>query len=162
MQTWKFCPRCGGGLNKVEIDGAQRLRCADGDCGFVYWNNPLPVVAAIIEHEGMMLLVRNVGWPEKLFGLVTGFLEQGEAPRDGVAREVKEELGLDTSHVDLVGLYPFERQNQLIIAFYLRCEGRVVLNDELAEVKRVPRERLRPWPFGTGLAVADWIASLSG
>jgi hypothetical protein len=31
------------------------------------------------------------------------------------------------------------------------------LNEELADVRRVAPDRLRPWDFGTGLAVADWL-----
>jgi len=26
-------------------------------------------------------------------------------------------------------------------------------------MKRVPPEKLRPWSFGTGLAVRDWLAA---
>jgi len=32
-----------------------------------------------------------------------------------------------------------------------------VLNDELAEIKHVSPEKLRPWPLGTGPAVKDWL-----
>jgi len=40
-----------------------------------------PVVAAIIEHEGQVLLARGKNWPEKMFALVTGFLEADESRR---------------------------------------------------------------------------------
>jgi NADH pyrophosphatase NudC (nudix superfamily) len=85
-----------------------RAGCA---CGYVHWDNPVPVVAAIVEHEGAVILARNKEWPEKMYGLVTGFLEKDEAPEEGVKREVKEELGLDASAAYFVGLYPFARRN---------------------------------------------------
>jgi NADH pyrophosphatase NudC (nudix superfamily) len=56
------------------------------------------VVAAIIEcvdRDGAVLLARNHAWPERMFALVTGFLEKGESPEEAVAREVKEEVNLD-------------------------------------------------------------------
>ena len=33
----------------------------------------------------------------------------------------------------------------------------IVLDPELAEIRRIPPERLRPWPSGTGPAVRDWL-----
>lgn len=152
----KYCPQCAAPLVSKEHAGRERLVCPND--GWVYWNNPLPVVAAIIEHEGNVVLVRNHGWPEKMFGLVTGFLEKGESPEQGVLRELREELGLEGEVVRLVGVYPFEQRNELIVAYHVRAHGTIALGDEIAQVKAVPREKLRPWPFGTGLAVSDWLA----
>jgi hypothetical protein len=47
--------------------------------------------------------------------------------------------------------------NQLILAFQVRIQGEMALGQELAEIKMVPPEKLRPWPFGTGHAVNDWL-----
>ena len=154
----KYCPRCARPLQAGEQGGRARDRCPDGDCGFVFYDNPLPVVAALVEHEGHVLLVRNHGWPEKWFGLVTGFLERGETPAEGALRELREELGLAGEVVRLVGVYAFPERNEVIIAFHVRATGTIALGEEIAELRRVLPERLRPWPFGTGQAVADWLA----
>ena len=154
---FKFCPRCGATLVSKEQHGKQRRLCEASGCGFVHWGNPVPVVAAIIEHEGQMLLARAKDWPEKMFALVTGFLEAGETPEAGVLREGKEETNLDGEVVSLVGVYPFEVRNELIIAFHVRTAGEVRLNEELAAYKLIPKEKLKAWPFGTGLAVQAWI-----
>jgi NAD+ diphosphatase len=124
----------------------------------VHWNNPTPVVAALIEHDGAILLARGKGWPEKVFALVTGFLEAGESPEAGVLREVREETGLVAEIVSFVGAYPFDLKNELILAFHVRASGPITLNDELEATKHIPRDKLRPWPLGTGLAVRDWLA----
>jgi NADH pyrophosphatase NudC (nudix superfamily) len=150
--AYKFCPVCAAPLAERAADG--RLGCA---CGYVHWDNPVPVVAAIVEHEGAVILARNKDWPEKMFGLVTGFLEKDESPADGVKREVKEELDLEPLAAHLVGLYPFARRNELIIAYHVPAAGTVRLNEELAEVRRIAPAKLRPWDFGTGMAVADWL-----
>jgi NAD+ diphosphatase len=154
---FKFCPKCGAALEVKSQGGKERPVCGREGCGFVHWGNPTPVVAAIVEHEGQVLLARGRGWPDKLFGLVTGFLEAGETPEAGVLREVKEELGLDAEVVSLVGVYPFEMKNEVIIAFHVKASGAVTLSDELEAVKAVPPEKLRAWPFGTGLAVQAWL-----
>jgi NADH pyrophosphatase NudC (nudix superfamily) len=150
--AFKFCPACAAPLAVRAADG--RAACT---CGFIHWDNPVPVVAAIVEHEGAVILARNKDWPEKMYGLVTGFLEKDETPEDGVKREVKEELDLDATAVHLVGLYPFARRNELIIAYHVPAQGKVRLNEELADYRRIAPEKLRPWEFGTGLAVADWL-----
>ena len=56
------------------------MACPDTSCGYVHWDNPLPVVAAIVEYEGRILLARNAAWQEGMFALITGFLENGETP----------------------------------------------------------------------------------
>lgn len=154
---YRFCPRCGTALEARVLHGRARPACPREGCGFVHWGNPTPVVAAIVEHDGAVLLARGRGWPDKMFGLVTGFLEAAETAEAGVLREVKEELGLDGEVVSLVGVYPFELRNELIVAFHVRATGEVTLSDELEAVKRLAPEKLRAWPFGTGLAVQAWL-----
>jgi NADH pyrophosphatase NudC (nudix superfamily) len=137
-----------------------RLACTADECGYIHYDNPTPVVAAIVELPSGVVLARGRGWPEKVFGLPTGFLEQGEDPAEAVVREVREELSLDAKVTKLIGLYPFEAQNQLIIGYHLTADGTVKLNeDELEEYKIIPVAKLRGWPFATGLAVMDWLAS---
>jgi NADH pyrophosphatase NudC (nudix superfamily) len=157
MREFKYCPLCGEGLTKSTVNGRDLLCCISNDCGYEFWDNPLPVVAAIVEMDGKVLLARNKQWPEKIFGLITGFLEKGETPEMAVKREVKEELGLDSEIMELVGVYSFFEKNQLIIAYQLCAAGEIKLGDELAEIKWIPVDKLKPWPFGTGYAVRDWL-----
>ncbi len=138
-----------------EHAGRERLVCAA--CDFVHYDNPLPVVAAIVETPSGVVLVRSQGWPEKMFGLVTGFLERGESPEAAVAREVQEEIGLVAKVESFVGVYPFVDRNEVIMAYALKADGEVVLGDEIVEYRVVAKAKLRPWPFGTGHAVADWL-----
>jgi len=155
--TYKFCPQCASPLETVEIDGRERQKCPS--CDFIYWNNPIPVVAAIVEHEGKVILTRNKGWPEKWLGIVAGFLEKDETPEQGVLREVREELGLAGEIASFVGHYAFELRNQIIFAYHVRIEGEISLGDELESIKVVPVEKVRPWDIGTGPALKDWLAA---
>ena len=157
MSAYRYCPQCGGELVLREAGGLERPTCLAEGCGLVLWDNPVPVVAALVELEGRIVLARNVAWPENAFGLVTGFLEREEAPAQAVAREVAEELGLTATAVSLIGLYPFTQKNQLLIAYHVVAQGRIVLNEELAEVRLIEPGRLKAWDFGTGFAVADWL-----
>ncbi|MFZ5909724.1 MAG: NUDIX domain-containing protein [Chloroflexota bacterium] len=154
---YNFCPQCAAPLETIQVEGKPRLKCPS--CDFVHWDNPVPVVAAIVERQGKVILTRSKGWPEKWLGIVAGFLEKGETPEEGVLREVKEELGLDGEIVEFVGHYAFEMRNQVIFAYHIRAEGQIVLGDELESIKAVPPEDVRPWSLGTGPALKDWLTS---
>jgi NAD+ diphosphatase len=135
----------------------ERERNACPACGWVHWDNPAPVVAAVIEYDGRVLLARNAAWPPGMFALVTGFLERDETPPAAVAREVKEETNLDTRASSLIGVYDFARKNELIIAYHVVAEGEVRLSEELVDYRLIEPAKLRPWPAATGLALADWM-----
>jgi NAD+ diphosphatase len=91
----------------------------------VHWDNPAPVLAALVEYQGQVVLARNRAWAAGAFGLITGFLERGEDPAAGVAREVKEELALDTLATTLIGVYPFARKHEVIIAYHVVGQGEI-------------------------------------
>jgi len=157
----RYCTHCGTPLMLLaaaEDDGIhkERLRCPA--CGWTHWNNPTPVLAAVIELEGRVLLARNAAWPNKqAFGLITGFMEAGETPQEGLVREVKEETNLDVDALSLIGVYDFQRMNQVIIAYHAVAQGEVQLSPELVEYRLEAPEEVRCWRAGTGFALADWL-----
>lgn len=161
MSEYRFCPACATALQWIvqQEDGGekQRLRCPS--CGWTHWNNPTPVLAAIIEYQGKVLLARNAAWTHRMYALITGFMEAGETPQGGIAREIAEETNLRALELKLIGVYDFQRMNQVIIAYHARCEGEVRLSPELAEYRLFDLEQVRCWPAGTGFALAEWLRS---
>ncbi|MFZ6722702.1 NUDIX domain-containing protein [Undibacterium sp. Ji49W] len=154
----KFCPVCATSLiERPDEQEAGKLRLACPDGHWTHWDNPLPVLAALVEVEGHILLARNAAWPEKTFALITGFMERGETPEEGVARELKEETNLDADQITLIGVYEFIRKNELIIAYHVKASGEIRLSPELLEYRLIAPEKLRPWNAGTGHAMADWM-----
>jgi NAD+ diphosphatase len=156
---YRYCPRCRTELAAAQRGGQTRLACPQ--CGFVHWRNPVPVVAAVAERAGHVILVHSIGRPPHWYGLVAGFLERGEHPEAAVLREVQEELGLAGRLAGAIGIYPFERLNQIIFAYHVElADGPIVLAaDELDDYKEVPLEKLRPWHQGTGPALRDWLVA---
>lgn len=152
-----YCPNCASELAETLIDGEIRRACAALQCDFVHWNNPTPVLAGLVELDGKMVMAHNVAWPKEFYSVITGFLEKGETPEDGIIRETKEELNLHALDVNLVGVYAFEQMNQVIIAYHVRAAGEVKLNHELDDYRLVPMDELQPWKFGTGLAIKDFL-----
>jgi NAD+ diphosphatase len=156
---YKFCPGCAAGLELIAQmeDGGekQRLRCPA--CNWTHWNNPTPVLAAVIQYQDKILLARNAAWQGKMYALITGFMEAGETPQAGIAREIKEETNLDVCELNLIGVYDFQRMNQVIIAYHARAEGEVRLSPELVDYRLYDYAAVKCWPAGTGYALADWL-----
>jgi NAD+ diphosphatase len=158
---FRFCPNCAtelAPLSQME-DGGEKTRLRCPACGYTHWNNPTPVLAAVIEYEGKVLLARNAAWPGKMFALITGFMEAGETPDGGIEREIKEETSLDTQALSLIGVYDFQRMNQVIIAYHAVCSGEVSLSPELVDYRLYESKQIKCWPAGTGYALADWLRS---
>jgi NAD+ diphosphatase len=155
----KFCTQCATPLQMItaqeDAGDVQRLRCPA--CSWTHWNNPTPVLAAIVQYNDQILLARNAAWTGKVFALITGFMEAADTPQGGIAREVKEETNLDCTEVNLVGVYDFARMNQVIIAYHVVAQGEVKLSPELAEYKLFDYDKVKCWPAGTGYAMADWL-----
>ncbi|MBI1891497.1 MAG: NUDIX hydrolase [Burkholderiales bacterium] len=153
----RYCPVCAESLTVAMVGDRERQACPTGH--WTHWDNPLPVVAAIVEYEGDILLARNAAWPEKTFSVITGFLERDETPEQGVARELKEETNLDAGPIALIGVYEFMRKNELILAYHVQANGEIRLSEELLEYRLIAPEKMRPWRTGTGFAMADWMRS---
>ena len=158
---FRFCPRCATPLQwlRRDEDGGPRERLCCPACGFTHWNNPTPVLAAVIEYRGQILLARNAAWSGKMYALITGFMEAGETPQEGITREIREETSLEPLELNLIGVYDFQRMNQVIVAYHARCEGEVRLSPELVDYRLFTPEAVKCWPGGTGSALADWLRS---
>ena len=163
-QTFTYCPACATPLQLLSVieDGGPKARMRCPACAWTHWNNPTPVLAAVIEladQGGQLLLARNAAWPGKMFALITGFMEAGETPQEGIAREVAEETSLVVDSLDLIGVYDFQRMNQLIVAYHAVAHGEVSLSPELAEYRLYRPQDVRCWRAGTGYALADWLTA---
>ena len=162
--AYQFCTACATPLQmlSLEEDGGAKTRLRCPACGWTHWNNPTPVLAAVIEladRDGQLLLARNAAWKGKMFGLITGFMEAGESPQEGIRREVGEETSLDVDALTLIGAYDFQRMNQVIIAYHARAHGEIRLSPELAEYRLYSPATVRCWRAGTGYALADWLTA---
>lgn len=156
---FRYCPQCATPLAHVTEaeDGGPKTRLRCTACDYTHWNNPTPVLAAVVEYQGQILLARNAAWQNKMYALITGFMEAGETPQDGIAREILEETNLAAQEINLIGVYDFQRMNQIIIAYHARCVGEVLLSPELVDYRLFTPQTVKCWPAGTGYALADWL-----
>lgn len=159
-----YCPRCATALVVREQAGRPRPVCPA--CGFVYYHNPLPVAACLVEAAGGLYLIRRRHEPRRgWWALPAGFVEHGETPAEAAARETLEETGLVVAVAALVGVYPYTEQggarSGIVIAYRGRVTGgRPVAGDD-AEAVRLFRLAELPGELAFEThraAVRDWLA----
>ncbi len=143
------------------IDHRERLACNDSGCGFIYWNNPIPVVGMVVETEQGIVLAHNKLMPQGIFSIITGFLEANESPESAAQRETKEELGLDAVETHFLGILPFARANQIVIAYHIKASGKIQLNEELDAYKIVQKTELRGYSKSNKFEVQEWLDHLN-
>ncbi len=90
--------------------------------------------SAIIEHGGEYLMARrrDIGW----WNLPGGGLEAGETVEQGLAREVREEIGVAVRIVRLVGVYSKPQKSEVVLTFLCKLadETPPTTSDEVSEV----------------------------
>lgn len=157
----KFCPDCGSKTSLKTTDNAQRYICQNDGCNYIHWNNPIPVVAALVKHDDNYLIARNTQWPKGIFSLITGYLEAGEEIEKAILREVKEELNLEGRIVNYLGHHMFSEKNQIILAFEVEASGKLKTNHELAETKYLSKSELGEYNFQplyiTEKVIQQWL-----
>ena len=137
---YKYCPFCTKPLREAEIDGRTRLTCTDPDCGFVFYQNPVPAAGAVIVKDDKVLMVKRahpprIGW----WCLPAGFMEWKEHPRDTAIREIKEETGLDIELGDFFDVYSGDddpRTNAILLLYLADITGgEITPADDALEVR---------------------------
>lgn len=88
----KYCPECAEPLTETIPEGDDRPRKTCLACGAIHYRNPVAVVGCIVERGQEILLCRRAIEPSHgRWTLPAGYLEVGEAARDGARRETLEE-----------------------------------------------------------------------
>jgi ADP-ribose pyrophosphatase YjhB (NUDIX family) len=103
-------------------------------CRFQFWQNSKPAVGALIlrtiDGESQVLLTQRGIEPFRgMWDLPGGFLRNGEHPEAGLARELREELGVETlrprllaSEIDEYVHDDIAQEARFVLGLYFRCE----------------------------------------
>lgn len=99
---FKFCPQCGS--REIDVFMKNAVRC--GSCGYSYFHNVAAAVAAIVEIDNKVLLLRRAHEPRAgLLDLPGGFVDYRETLEEALMREVKEECRLDITDICYFGSF---------------------------------------------------------
>lgn len=105
-RPFRHCPYCGSTLKGHPPPGDPRPRLACSSCEAVIYQNPKPVVAAVIEKDGKVLLARRAaGLRAGKWDLPGGFIELDETAEEALVREVREEVGCEIRLHGVLGVF---------------------------------------------------------
>ncbi len=159
----KFCPHCGGRITKKEEDSVLRDCCSI--CHSFFYDNPLPVVSAIVDDARRILLVKRDRAPFKgRWCLPTGFAEAGENIEDAALRELREETGVKGRISRLLDVDSYKSRfygDLLFLTFVVqKTGGKVMAGDDSAQARFYPIDKIPPLAFRSNRrALATYIKS---
>lgn len=119
-QTHRFCGRCGEPT--VHAPSERAKLCPK--CGLLSFPRLSPAVIMLVQRgEDEFLLARNPNFPEAFYSVLAGFVEPGESLEEAVAREVREEVGLEVTDIRYFSSQPWPFPHSLMIGFTCTYAG---------------------------------------
>ena len=136
----RFCGWCGGPTRPAEA-GHVRVCVA---CERQHFPRTDPAVIVLVTDGDRCLMGRQIGWPEKLYSVLAGFVEPGESIEQTVVREIREEAGIGVSDVHYWSSQPWPFPSSLMLGFTARALSNDIRidKDELADARWFSRDDL--------------------
>lgn len=140
----RFCASCG--QQQQWLAGEWGKICKH--CSRHHFPHIHPCVIVVVRRPGEILMARKADWPEGRYSLVAGFLDMGECLEEAVAREVKEETGLQVENIRYIGSQSWPFPSQLMTGFTADyAGGEIVIEEaELEDVRWFPVDDLPVLP----------------
>jgi NAD+ diphosphatase len=122
----QFCGRCGTQTVKREDE---RARMCPG-CRRTSYPPVTPAIMVLVtDGAHRVLLARKAGWPQGRYSALAGFVEPGEMLEDTIARETREEVGVEVKNIRYFGSQPWPFPHSLMIAFTAEYAGGEITPD---------------------------------
>jgi ADP-ribose pyrophosphatase YjhB (NUDIX family) len=172
--AYRFCPRCGGALERRSLKANEPERLVCVACGFVFYIDPKIAVGTIIASgirpgatsaANHIVLVRRAiepGYGKWVFP--GGYVDRGETLTAAAVREAREECGLDIRLEGLVNIYSYPGSSPVIVVYAATAVGgTLAIDDECLETAEFAPEII-PWDNlafrSTHDGLRDYLAGL--
>jgi NAD+ diphosphatase len=96
-------------------------RCPNPACGATHFPRTDPAVIMLVVDGERCLLGRQSQWPPGMHSTLAGFVEPGESLERAVAREVREEAGIEIDDVAYHSSQPWPFPSSLMLGFTARA-----------------------------------------
>lgn len=130
--AYRFCPRCGGPLERRLLKASEPVRPVCTRCGFVFYIDPKIAVGTIIKTgPDRLVLVRRAidpGYGKWVFP--GGYVDRGEPLTVAAIREAREESGLDVRLEGLINVYSYPGRAPVIVVYAATAIGGELCTDE--------------------------------
>jgi NAD+ diphosphatase len=113
-----FCAKCGSPVERVNAGWA--TRCTG--CGREEYPRTDPAVICLVHDAAgvngeSVLLARQPIWPPARYSVLAGFVEAGESLEACVAREIREEVGIEVADIRYLGSQPWPFPRSIMVGF---------------------------------------------
>jgi len=147
MMFWharhRYCGLCGSPTRSEEA-GHMR-RCTNAACNTMHFPRTDPAVIMLVTNGESVLLGRNKNFPLLgMYSTLAGFVEPGESLEDAVAREVREETGIEVDGVHYHSSQPWPFPANIMLGFYAEARTAEITIDygELEDARWFTRDWL--------------------
>ena len=134
---YRFCPRCGGDLDRRIVKAIEPKRLVCRACSFIFYQDPKVVAGTVFTLDGgIVLLKRGVEPALGKWVFPGGYVDRGESVQDAAVRETKEESQLDVRLNSLLNVYSYPRSPNVIVVYAAEVVGgELVAADESVEAR---------------------------
>ena len=156
-QKTRFCKRCGNEMRTKA--GPPTRECPV--CGYLSFPRISPAVIVLVERDNQCLLASSPRFKGDFYSVLAGFAEPGETLEETVAREVREETGIEVTDIRYFGSQPWPFPDSLMIGFTARYAGGEIRVDgeEIMDARWFTADELPKIPGKISIArqLIDWF-----
>ncbi len=122
----QYCGCCGYGM----VDKVDERAKICPSCGNIVYPRISPATITAVFKGDQILLAHNRSFTKNLYSLIAGFVEPGESLEQCVAREIREEVGIEVKNIRYFGSQPWPFPDSLMLAFTAEYESGEIHEDQ--------------------------------
>lgn len=115
----RYCGECGA-TTQIRSAGHRRV-CTNSNCAAEQFPRTDPAVIMLVHDGDRIIMARSPRFLPAMHSVLAGFLEPGESLEDTVAREVREEVGVDVTDIEYQSSQPWPFPASLMVGFRARA-----------------------------------------
>ncbi len=163
-RTHQYCGHCATPTTQLSTERAKRC----GHCNLRQYPKLSPAVIMLIyrkdQNKGdQLLLARAPRFRDGMYSVLAGFVEPGESLEETVARETREEVGIEIQNIRYFGSQPWPFPNSLMIGFTAEyASGKIIPEPgEIEDAAWFDPANLPPVPGELSIArkLIDWFVA---
>lgn len=144
FRNHRFCSRCGTPVRRYDKEFAAIC----DDCSYHQYPRISPCIIVLVVRQGthgeQCLLAHAAHFDTDRYSTLAGFIEAGETAEHAVAREVREEVGIEIDNIRYWKSQPWPFPHSLMLGFFADYAGGELIPDgkEILKAEWFDKDRL--------------------